>query len=747
MARANYMLFIALESPFMKRVPAPRSTYINKLTWVVASVLCLGAIACNSIDGRNAVETQRAVSTPSPVSVPGVLTLIAGSLDGPGAKDGDRLAAQFGDGLTKYGIRHTGITSDASGNVYVADVSNHTIRKISPLGIVSTVAGKAGQPGNTDGVGSDARFNYPSGIAVDAEGTLYVADAINGTIRKISPVGEVTTLATINQAYPNAYGKVREIDFPIVLDWYTPSASYDVTVAEKRSQTLMAITVDAKGNVYGVGAFNRILFKVSPMGEVYILSGRDGSDTATWLNLPKGIVVDQDGVLYIANCGDHTIRKLTPTGDLTIFAGKTGQNEFADGESAAARFNCPIGIVVDKSGNLYVADEGNNAIRTISPKGVVTTLAGDQRKHFGHADGTGAAATFHSPSGVTLSSEGDLYVADSRNALIRKINSAGAVTTVAGQVRQGGSIGGVGAAARFNQPFDLATDKLGNLYVADTRNSVIRKIGPTGIVTTVAGTAGAHGSSDEIGAATRQFFAPMGITADAAGNLYVTNPDIHVIRKITPAGVVSTLAGLAGKAGHIDGAGLLARFDSPFRITSDQAGNLYVSDNYTIRKIDSAGVVTTIAGSPMEIRSEDGAGQNARFAGPSGLVHDAAGNLYVADGRTIRKISQKGAVTTFAGRANKAGSADGVGSNALFNSLGALVMDAEGNLYVCDAGNATIRKITPEGIVTTVAGDAHQRGVALGSPGILDDPKGLALLGPKTLALTTGNAVLKLTIP
>jgi hypothetical protein len=323
-----------------------------------------------------------------------------------------------------------------------------------------------------------------------------------------------------------------------------------------------------------------------------------------------------------------------------------------DGVGAAARFSRPIGVAVDGAGNVYVADSGNNTIRKITSAGVVTTLAGTAGVT-GSANGGGAAASFNSPQGAAVDGAGNIYVTDAFNSSIRKITSAGVVTTLAGGAS--GSADGVGAAAGFNTPIGVAVDGVGNVYVADTVNSAIRKITPVGVVMTLAGTPGFfYGAVDGIGAAA-SFFWPEGVTVDGADNVYVADTNNSTIRKITSAGVVTTLAGAAGASGSANGAGAAASFTFPQGVAVDGAGSLYVADtgNNTIRKISSAGVVTTLAGTAGISGSANGIGAAASFKLPGGVAVDGAGNVYVADtgNNTIRKITSAGFVTTLAGSA------------------------------------------------------------------------------------------------
>jgi len=322
------------------------------------------------------------------------------------------------------------------------------------------------------------------------------------------------------------------------------------------------------------------------------------------------------------------------------------------------------------------------------------------------------------------------------------------VTTLAGTAGMTGSTDGVGAAARFSFPAGaaVATDSVGNVYVADTGNDTIRKITPAGVATTLAGTAGTTGFTDGLGAAAL-FWGPWGVATDSAGNVYVADTGNEIIRKITPSGVASTLAGTVGTIGSTDGTGAAALFWGPRGVATDSAGNVYVADtgNDTIRKITPAGVVTTLAGSAGMAGSTDGMGAAALFSEPQGVAADSAGNIYVADGNnnTVRKITPSGVVTNLAGMAGATGSTDGVGIAARFNYPRGVATDSDGNVYVADFGNATVRKITPSGVVTTVVGRPGEIGYVPGPlPGLLSAPQSVALFGT-TLYTTTNNAIVQ----
>lgn len=327
--------------------------------------------------------------------------------------------------------------------------------------------------------------------------------------------------------------------------------------------------------------------------------------------------------------------------------------------------------------------------------GVVTTLAGTGAR--GHADGNGPAATFNRPFAVAADASGAIYVADADNNLIRKITQAGAVTTLAGSGLPG-NVNGTGAAASFFGPSGVAVAPDGTVYVADTTNHCIRKITPTGVVTTLAGS-GARGKADGVGAEA-SFLFPYGVAVDANGVIYVADTNNYLIRKITPAGVVTTLAG-SGKVGKADGTGAAASFEACRGIAADANGTIYVSDtgNMLIRKITPAGVVTTLAGSGQEGYT-DGVGTAASFLEPVGIAVNASGTVYVADRANcmIRKVTAAGVVSTLAGLFDPStglagGRVDGTGTAARFSQPYGVTVDANDTVYVADTGNNQIRKI------------------------------------------------------
>ena len=412
---------------------------------------------------------------------------------------------------------------------------------------------------------------------------------------------------------------------------------------------------------------------VGQLATFFVVGYGEPLPTYAWQKMPSG----STGWSALSDGGDYS-------GTQTPMMVVSGTSAAMTGD----QFEC---IVTNGSGTSTSTPVG----LTVNNVGV-TTLAGWPGSS-GHTDGTGRAARFALAGGVRTDPSGNAYVSDSSNYTIRKVTPRGVVTTVAGVAGTSGSRDGPASTALFAGVGGVAVDSAGNLFVADSGNYTIREISTSGNVTTIAGLAGTRGEVDGTGS-TARLYDPQNLAIDRSNNIYVADGMGNVIRKVTEAGVVTTLAG-SGTAGPSNGTGIGAQFNDPTGIAVDYFGNIYVADfgNDTVREVTPSGVVTTLAGSPGTAGSADGSGEAASFNGAAGLGVDSSGNVYVADAAndTIRKVAPGGFVTTVAGLAGDLENIDGLATNARFNTPGDVTIDASGIVYVADSGNSTIRRIIP----------------------------------------------------
>jgi sugar lactone lactonase YvrE len=439
-----------------------------------------------------------------------------------------RGTGSFVDSPNGFGVL-AGIAVDASGNLIAADYARNVIWQITPQGTVTTVAGTANTDGNTDGAGTSALFRSPAGVAIDAAGRIFVADALNRTIRVITRSGNGATVATF--AGRNTTGR------------FGLGAAIDGNASVAEFAWPYGLAVNAAGEllvgdgsaIRKVGTGGAVSTVAGVLVNFNAVDGASGNAGFDWNPYGGALWSDTGGTLYLADAATSTIRKIAPNGTVTTVAGALYAEGSADGAASAARFSAPRGVVGDASGNLYVSDNGNNTIRKIAADGTVSTLAGSTGAS-GTADGTGSAARFTALDGIVLDAAGNLFVIDNQSGMvaIRKITPAGVVTTLT-------SVDADYAEA-------LAIDPSGNLYLAGYDQAVIHKIAPNGSQSVLAGSVGERGSADGTGAAAR-FNWIGGLTTDPAGNLYAIDTENGTIRKITPAGVVTTVAGTLGKVG------------------------------------------------------------------------------------------------------------------------------------------------------------------------------------------------------
>jgi hypothetical protein len=554
------------------------------------------------------------------ITADGVVTTIAGkTTDGfgvAGSADGTGTAATFSS--------PTALVFDSSGNLFIADSDNNTIRKMTPAGVVSTFAGTAGVIGRQDGTGTGARFNQPSGLAIDAQNNLYVTDWGNHAIRLVTPAGVVTTIGGAGGGPGTVDGPANEARFDLPYGiavspsgsiYFTLVGSHTVVVGTPSSNPGSGPTTVTKtytsDSAPGGNLFPGDIWRKTQNGQVidtYRWDGTQWVDTAnTGFNAggsgsptvflsPSGIAIDSAGNLYIADTGNHSIKKVTSAGVATVLAGSDGSVGTADGAGTAARFNSPAGVAVDSGGIVYVADTGNGTIRKIATDGTVSTFAGSPSSR-GDANGTGSAALFRTPTGIAVNSSNEIYVADSTSRTIRKITINADVSTVTGTALTAGDANGPAARALYSSPTGLAISGTAPIYIADTNNQTIRFIDSAGVVDTLAGLSGVSGAGDGTNY-DAYFNLPQGLYFAANSNLYVADTANSTIRRVTSPGYVVTIAGLPGISGYRNSAAGVPLFNQPKGLVVDNnSGTVFVLDtgNSVIRKIATDGTVTTLA--------------------------------------------------------------------------------------------------------------------------------------------------------
>ena len=541
----------------------------------------------------------------------GLITLVAGNgtggvLGGFSGDNGPASAAQLSE--------PQGVAVDSAGNVYIADVGNHRIRKVAN-GVITTVAGY-GTPGfsGDGGPATSAQLAHPYDVSVDSAGNLYIADYDNQRIRKVSN-GVITTVAgngTAGFSGDNGPATSAQLNYP------------------------MAIAVDASGNIFVADYFdnrvrkvsNGVITTVAGSGTPGGFSGDGGPATSAQLNNPNGVAVDSAGNLYISDYNNKRIRKVA-NGVITTVAGNGTAGFSGDGGPAtSAQLSCSCGVAVDSAGNFYIAD--GDRIRKVS-SGTISTVAGNGNCCFAGDGGPATGASFFQPIGVALDSAGGVYISDKFLNRIRKVSN-GVITTVAGNGTAGpAGDNGPAITAQLNQPTGVVVDSAGNLYVADWGNNRVRKVS-NGVITTVAGIGPPGFSGDNGPATSAQLALPTGVAVDSAGNLYIADYN-NRIREVSN-GVITTIAG-NGTAGfsNDNGPATSAQLNSPAGVAVDASGNLFIADlnNNRVRKV-SNGVITTVAGNGTTGFSGDGGPATiAELGGPFSVAADPEGNLYIAD--------------------------------------------------------------------------------------------------------------------
>jgi sugar lactone lactonase YvrE len=625
------------------------------------------------------------------------VTTVAGGIVGDGGKATN---AAF-----NYPV---GVAEDQQGNYYVSELDGHRIRKINASnGKISTIAGTGIAGYNGDGIlASAGELNSPAHIKFDPQGDLVVSDSGNCRVRKIDSWGIITTIAGNGTCG-------------------SPSGDGGLATSATLGPSY-GIAYDNSGNLYISDFVHNVVRVVNTAGIIHPFAGNGtagyvgdgGPATSAELNFPIGMVEDTAGNLYIAESGNSVVRKVDTSGTITTFAGLPHNGGFSGdgGPATSAAIGHPRGIAFH-NGTIYFSNAGAARIRGVDiSTNVIQTYAGSS---FGY-DGDGnflTASQFARPSMIIFNSQGQLVVADTLNGRIREAGKT--MFTIAG-----GYLGDGGAptSAAFQLPEAVAFDSVGNYYIADSTDNRVRKItAKTGVINTVVGTGVSGYSGDGKPAINAQLSSPAGVAVDNSGNVFISDSSNSVIRKVNAAGKISTLASNPN-------------FSGLGHIALDSANNLYVADNgaCVVWKITPAGAVSVFAGvvNVCNYNGDNISATSAQLNVPYGVAFDSFGGLYIADSlnNRLRRVDTAGTITTVAGDGNCGYSGDaGLAASAELCFPQDMVMTSEG-VYVADTGNLVIRKVS-SGIITTYAGSGQTgyNGDALAALKTnLDDPIALA---------------------
>jgi sugar lactone lactonase YvrE len=568
-----------------------------------------------------------------------------------------------------------GLAVDNQGNVYIADVLDSRVRKVSPQGIITTVAGNGSYGfGGDGGPAKAATLNEPSGVTVDSHGVVYIADTDNNRVREVGTDQTITTRLGTGVAgtgpgqvsHPTGLAIDDTDGFYIadtgssrVLHWLSQFSTATVLLGTgqgngpKQVNRPLGITVDSKGTVFVADSGNNRITAVTVGYRVRSFAGTgsagffgdDGQALNANLNGPSAVVAGPDGTLYVADQGNNRVRRiLSPT--VTAFAGVATDDGYSGdgGPATQAGLGLVSSVAADAAGNVYISADGPSAIRKVSPQGVISTFAD--------------AKNAYDPQGMAVDKAGNLYVADREDLVVRKFDPSGKPTIVAGTLRQQGDSGDGGPAtqAKLSSPYAVALDPAGDLYILDLNAQRVRKVDTSGVITTFAGT-GTKGFSGDGGPATAAQLSlsyTAGIAADGAGNVYVTDPGNGRLRKINATGVISTIAGGGTQPNsygeYTEGAlaTSLTLTLAPTDVAVDAAGEVLFSALGRVIKISADGTTHSVGG----VGNIQGENQNATcgdstIGDPASLVElpaprlalDPADNIYLAECHQVLKIA------------------------------------------------------------------------------------------------------------
>lgn len=617
------------------------------------------------------------------------------------------------------------IATDRAGNLYVADPENHQVYRVNPSGTLDTVAGNglAGFSGD-GGPAADASLDFPYAVAVDAQNNVYIYDGFNYRIRRVTPQGTISTIAGTGRNEFSGDGG--------------PALSAGIGFVED-------MVFDNDGNLL-VGAVNRVrsiapngvIRTIAGTGQ-FGNQGNGGLATQAQLHGVSSLAVDRNGVIY-AGSFRNQIRRISRDGLITAFAG-TGQSGYSGdgGPANAATFDSILALLVDAQGNVFVSDSDNYVVRQITPQGIISTYAGNGNFGFSGDGLAPAQAAFRFTIGLAFASNGDLLVVDRGNGRVRRIVQGRTIATFAGNGLYRFSADGTAALDTYLfQPSGVAIHPTtGEIFVSDTSNNIVRKIDRNGQVTRVAGLGFRSFGPNGVDARNSGLSLPRGIAFTPTGELVIADRANDTIRRVNAQGVINRLAGnealreFSGDGGPATAAGLCL----PSAVAYDPLGNFFIADtcNNRVRRVGTDGIIRTFAGNGSSASTGDGgAATAAGIYTPLAVALDRAGNVYIGeyDGCRVRRVTSDGVIRTFAGSGVCGNTGDGgPATSARMGGVTGLAFDAAGNLYISDDFHSVVRRVGTDGVISTFAGNGIPGFAGDGGPATsasLDSPFGLA---------------------
>jgi hypothetical protein len=593
------------------------------------------------------------------------------------------------------------VAVDSHGDLFIADSGNNVVEEVTPTGKLSVVAGVVDRAGLAKpGRATSSKLDDPCAVAVDALGDLFIADWGNFVVEKVTPAGRLSVIA----------GVVGKPGLP------TPGPAIHSEIWEPGG-----VAVDPHGDVFITDEGNEVVEKVTPAGRLSVVAGvfawppvqgppTPGPATSSKLDSPIGVAVDAREDLFIGDHFNDVVEEVTPAGRLSVVAGNGRAGPPKPGPATSSDLDVPAGVAVDAHGDLFIADEGNDVVEKVTPAGRLSVIAGVVGKAGPPTPGSSTASRLAEPTGLALDAHGDLFIADTGNDVVEKVTPAGRLSLVAGVPDRGPPTPGPATSSELEEPSGVAMDFHGDLFIADSGNSVVEKVTPAGRLSVVAGVVGKAGSPTPGPATSSELDRPTGVAVNAHGDLFIADQLNNVVEEVTPAERLSVVAGVVGKSGRpTSGPATGSRLDDPTGVAVDTHGDLFIADfdNLVVEEVTPAGKLSVVAGEIGKAGSlTPGPATATKLDGPGGVAVDTRGDLFIADygHDVIEQVTPAGRLSVVAGSGKLGPPTPGPANSSDLDESWGVAVDAHGELFIADYGNNVVEEVTPAGRLSVIAG-------------------------------------------